>query len=122
VVEDVICVLNREQGGEAALNKAGIRLHSVLKVSQILDYLLRIKFIDDKQLVVIREALDNPKKPADSGKSSITAWSLSKRAEELRKNRLNARLLDIMLKKKSNLCVAIDLPEAQRVLDVQIIN
>jgi uridine monophosphate synthetase len=120
VVEDVICVLNREQGGEAALKKAGIRLHSVLKVSQILGQLLRANLINDQQLAEIREALENPKKPADSGKDSITAWSLTNRADELRKNPLNARLLDIMLKKKSNLCVAIDLPDAAQFLEASI--
>lgn len=119
IVEDVICVLNREQGGEEALRKDGIRLHSVLKVGQILNHLLKVGQISDNQLAEIREALRNPKKPPSAcGSCATSSWSLNARSHELRKNPLNTRLLDVMLKKKSNLCVAIDLPEATRVLEV----
>ncbi|KAI6190668.1 Uridine 5'-monophosphate synthase [Aphelenchoides bicaudatus] len=100
VVEDVVCVLNREQGAK------------FLQIFCVLGH------VNDQQLAEIREALQNPKKPADNGKQSLATWSLSNRSDELRKNRLNGRLLDIMLKKKSNLCVAVDLPDAKQVLDI----
>lgn len=118
VVKDVICVLDREQGGFEALQKAGIRLHSVLKVSQILQYLLSVKFINDHQLAEIQEALKNPKRPAQTGSPSEKKWSLKERSNDLQRNELNARLLKIMLEKKTNLCVAVDIPEAAKVLEV----
>ncbi|MHC1629561.1 MAG: orotate phosphoribosyltransferase [Methanoculleaceae archaeon] len=36
-VRDVVCVVDREQGGEALLEKAGIRLHSLVRLSELLD-------------------------------------------------------------------------------------
>ncbi|MGC9435852.1 MAG: orotate phosphoribosyltransferase [Methanomicrobiales archaeon] len=36
-VRDVVCVVDREQGGEVLLEKAGIRLHSLIRLSDLLD-------------------------------------------------------------------------------------
>ena len=41
VVKDVVIVLDREQGGAAKLAKAGYRLHSVAKLSGVLESLVR---------------------------------------------------------------------------------
>jgi len=41
VVKDVVIVLDREQGGAAKLEKAGYRLHSVAKLSEVLQSLVR---------------------------------------------------------------------------------
>jgi hypothetical protein len=112
--------LDREQGGAERLLTKGIRLHSVLKVSQILQYLLDVKYINDEQLAEIREALANPKRaPVQNGFSDAgPQWSLSARASLLERNQLNARLLKTMKEKQSNLCVAIDVKEAKEVLEV----
>lgn len=118
MVENVICVLDREQGGAEALKKAGIHLHSVLKVSRILEYLQDAGQIDNKQLVEIRDALANPKMANQKDSTLNVNWSLSARANALSENQLNARLLKIMLEKKSNLCVAVDVPNAAKVLEV----
>jgi len=41
VVKDVVIVLDREQGGAAKLAKAGYTLHSVAKLSEVMDSLVR---------------------------------------------------------------------------------
>ena len=40
IVEDAIVLIDREQGGSANLAAAGIRAHSVLKLTDILDVLV----------------------------------------------------------------------------------
>ncbi|KAI6207290.1 hypothetical protein M3Y99_01851200 [Aphelenchoides fujianensis] len=83
VVEDVVCVLNREQGGAAKLEEAGIKLHHVLNVTQILDHLVRAGKIDEAERERIQEALRNPKKAAaaQSNGSSGVSWRLDARKE-----------------------------------------
>jgi hypothetical protein len=113
-------VLDREQGGLKNLENSGIRLHSVLRVSQILNYLEDAGQISAEQHEEIREALLHPKKPAKNGSTSHE-WALSTRSAELSKHPLNMRLLEIMHAKKTNLCVAVDLPDADKVLEVTAI-
>jgi len=50
--------------------------------------------------------------------TSTRQWSLSARADVLSRNALNERLVKIMHAKKSNLCVAVDLPDIAKVLEV----
>lgn len=56
---------------------------------------------------------------ADSnGGSSANLWSLTKRTELLSKNALNKKLLSIMLKKNTNLCLAADFTTTEDILTV----
>ncbi|KAI6189123.1 hypothetical protein M3Y98_00428600 [Aphelenchoides besseyi] len=118
IVEDVVCVLNREQGGMEALKEAGIRLHSVLKVSQILEHLEQVGQIDADKHKEIREKLKNPEKAAaaQSNGASGVSWRLDNRAELLEKHPLNRTLLSLIKQKQSNLCVALDLKTAADVI------
>ncbi len=114
----MVCVLDREQGGAEKLAKAGITLHSVLKVSQVLDYMVKTKVITAEEYQHIRNELANPRKAPTLNGSSKVSWALENRRTELAKNPLNKKLVEIMLKKKTNLCVALDLVSADEVLKV----
>ncbi|KAI6215791.1 Uridine 5'-monophosphate synthase [Aphelenchoides besseyi] len=102
IVEDAVCVLNREQGGMEALKAAGIRLHSVLKVSQILEHLEQAGQIDADKHKEICEKLKNPEKAAaaQSNGSSGVSWRLDNRVELLEKHPLNRTLLSLINKKE----------------------
>lgn len=121
VVSDVVCVINREQGGVENLQKAGITLHNVLRVSQVLDHLEQRAVISSEKRASIDDALKNPRRVADAASNAGAAtadWRLEARAAQLEANDFNKRLLNIMRKKRSNLCVALDVADAQTVLQV----
>ena len=47
VVEDVLIVLDREQGGVEALSKEGVKLHSLITLKELLGYMKASNMIDD---------------------------------------------------------------------------
>jgi orotate phosphoribosyltransferase len=53
VVNDAVVLLDREEGGKEKLEKSGIRLHALIKVSEIASRLYEIGAIDEEQLKTI---------------------------------------------------------------------
>lgn len=53
VVADAVVLLDREEGGKANLEKAGVKLHAILNVSEIANKLHEIGTIDKEQLKTI---------------------------------------------------------------------
>jgi uridine monophosphate synthetase len=56
-VRDVVVLVDREQGGRRELEAKGLRLHSVMTVSELLDALVRHGRIDDSVRRDVRSAL-----------------------------------------------------------------
>uniref|UniRef100_A0A9J2Q253 Uridine 5'-monophosphate synthase n=2 Tax=Ascaris TaxID=6251 RepID=A0A9J2Q253_ASCLU len=116
VCENVICVLDREQGGKAKIKTEGMELWSVLTMAKILDYLVTKGRISVTQKFDILDQL-----AASNLNGNVAAkakeWSIAARYANA-KNPLTKRLLDIMNKKKTCLCVAIDYTKCEEVLKV----
>jgi orotate phosphoribosyltransferase len=53
VVNNAVVLLDREEGGKEKLEKSGIKLHALLKVSEIANRLCEIGAIDEEQLKTI---------------------------------------------------------------------
>ena len=53
VVTDAVVFLDREEGGKQQLDKSGIKLHSLLKISEIANALYEIGAIDKESLKTI---------------------------------------------------------------------
>ncbi len=53
VVSDVVVLLDREEGGSKQLEKSGIKLHAMLKISEIANKLCEIGAINEEQLKTI---------------------------------------------------------------------
>ncbi|MEM3700832.1 MAG: orotate phosphoribosyltransferase [Candidatus Bathyarchaeia archaeon] len=53
VVNDAVVLLDREEGGKEKLEKNGIKVHALLKVSEIANRLCEIGAIDEEQLKTI---------------------------------------------------------------------
>ena len=47
IVEDVVIVLDREQGGVEALAKENVKLHSLITLKELLDYMKDNNLVDD---------------------------------------------------------------------------
>lgn len=62
VVTDCLVLVDREQGGEAELAKAGINLHAVVTLTQLLDFYLEVGLIDEatkERVVNYRQAVED---------------------------------------------------------------
>ncbi len=57
VVKDALVLIDREEGGEEALAKVGINLHSGAKISEIADILGNMEVISKDQVDAIHEQI-----------------------------------------------------------------
>ena len=53
IVNDAVVLLDREEGGEEKLKKGGIRLHALLKISEVANMLYETGAINEEQLKTI---------------------------------------------------------------------
>ncbi|KAH7664919.1 orotate phosphoribosyltransferase family protein, partial [Aphelenchoides avenae] len=114
---DVVCQMDRQQGGRERLASKGINLFSLMTMESILDYLeTTAKKITREKRQEIVEAL----KVTTAGIPAALkgpSWNLRERLERFT-NPLNRDLVHIVLKKQTNLCIAIDRAQAREVLEV----
>ncbi|MCH8329641.1 MAG: hypothetical protein IIB81_04590 [Nanoarchaeota archaeon] len=61
IVEDVLIVLDREQGGVEALAKENIKLHSLITLKELLAYMKENNMIDDNKYNEILTYLEQNK-------------------------------------------------------------
>jgi len=53
VVKEVVALLDREEGGKEKLAKSGIKIHTLLKISEVANTLYEIGAIDEESLKTI---------------------------------------------------------------------
>src|SRR3989338_7682392 len=61
IVNDVVIVLDREQGGIEALAKEKVKLHSLIKLKELLQYMKNNNLIDDDKYNEILDYLEQNK-------------------------------------------------------------
>jgi len=61
IVEDVIIVLDREQGGVEALAKENVKLHSLITLKELLDYMKSNNMLDESKYNEIMQYLEQNK-------------------------------------------------------------
>ncbi|CAM6105712.1 unnamed protein product [Calypogeia fissa] len=121
-VTDVVVLIDRQQGGSATLEKNGLKLHSALTLTQIVDALVKHGKLTEevadsvKQFIADNQTTVNgaptpvvPKKP--------TRLPYGKRAE-LSQNPTGKKLWELIERKKSNLSVAADVSSAAELLRI----
>ncbi len=59
-VKDIVVLIDREQGGPQDLKEKGYELHSVLKISELLDSLLESQKISQEQFDSIKQYFNDP--------------------------------------------------------------
>eukprot|EP01116_Phalansterium_solitarium_P018513 TRINITY_DN4923_c0_g1_i1.p1 TRINITY_DN4923_c0_g1~~TRINITY_DN4923_c0_g1_i1.p1 ORF type:complete len:503 (-),score=121.26 TRINITY_DN4923_c0_g1_i1:183-1640(-) len=121
VARDVVVFLDREQGARKILADKGLRLHSILTMSSILEVFEQEQMIAADKIAEIRAFINGHQILAPPTSTSATvlqgsvpaepakprALSYAQRAE-LCRNPLGAELLRLMEAKRSNLSVAVD--------------
>ncbi|XP_074157548.1 uridine 5'-monophosphate synthase [Sminthopsis crassicaudata] len=123
-VTDAIVLLDREQGGKAKLQEQGIRLHSVCTLSKILEILEQQKKINAEMVGKVKKfiqdnnfgiAKQNGTKPA---KETLKELSFGMRAQLPGTHPMASKLLRLMEKKQTNLCLSADVTEAKELLQL----
>ncbi|KAK1293640.1 Uridine 5'-monophosphate synthase [Acorus calamus] len=123
VVTDVAVLVDREQGGRENLKEKGIELHSVVKLSEILDVLVRNGKVTEEKAGEVRAFLDENRRVSVPGKAVVATpkarvrVSYAERAGMAR-NPMGRRLLETMERKQSNLCLAADVNTAAELLSL----
>ena len=122
-VTDALVLLDREQGGTENLSVENIKIHSVLKTSDVLNILLNSKRIDqqifDKTVNFLNANKHVAIAQAQIQEKAKEELNFEERAN-LCKNKMSKKLFEIMSMKKTNLCVAADYNSFDQLLQVKI--
>ncbi|OXB56901.1 hypothetical protein ASZ78_011446 [Callipepla squamata] len=123
-VTDAVVLLDREQGGKARLEERGIRLHSVCTLSGMLDVLQQQGEVDVEMVEKVKNFIQgNVFEPgAQNGpapmKKVCKELSFRARAELPGVHPVAARLLTLMEKKQTNLCLSADVTGSKELLQL----
>lgn len=128
-VTDIIVLIDRQQGGEANLKEAKLKLHSVVTLTQILDILLRAnkindsiaqrvrQFMADNQITMAKAQSATPAVSSTTAATIIPALPFADRSQ-LARNAVAKQLLDICAQKQTNLCLSADVTTSAELLQL----
>lgn len=119
-VTDCVVLLDRQQGGKARLGREGVVLHSVVKVEEVLELLVKEGRIKEEMAEKVRKFLGENQVKESAGKDPVKEVLLESFEERMVKavNPVAKKLFQLMLEKRSNLVVAVDCDKAEEVLRV----
>lgn len=64
IIEDIVVILDREQGGKEMLEKNGLKLHSLIKLRELLEYMKENNLVTEEKF---NEVMDYLEKNVSSG-------------------------------------------------------
>lgn len=120
-VTETLIVVDREQGGRQHLEDHGIKVLSLFTLSEIIKHLVEAEKIDGGVAEKVSNYLKNTQAPLKLNKQESNTERLKmdfvSRAKEA-KNPLAKKLLFLMDRKQTTLCLAADLTDAEKILQL----
>lgn len=120
-------MVDREQGGAKNIEDNGIRMHSLFTLSQLLNILQGAGKIEDSTVKSVAKYISSCQIKSDGSmvepmvktinELSRTNMSFEARADYA-KCAIAKKLFTLMATKETNLCVAVDLPKVNLILDL----
>ncbi|XP_042865617.1 uridine 5'-monophosphate synthase-like [Penaeus japonicus] len=127
-VDDAVVFLDREQGGAANLTSMGVKVISVVTMTQMMAILLKHGCINQATSESVLEFIESHNdtsivtKQKSSCKNGIDVMDRKKRSFESRTSVTNhplaRKLFEIMSAKKTNLCVAADVTTSKELISL----
>ncbi|XP_020274396.1 uridine 5'-monophosphate synthase [Asparagus officinalis] len=121
-VRDAVVVIDREQGGRENLAGKGIKLHSLVRLTEMVEVLVRNGRVTEEKAREVREFLEANRSvgvPAVKPEAVVPRVRVSYRERVgMVKNPTGRRLLEVMEAKQSNLCLAADVGTAKELLEI----
>lgn len=124
-VTDAIVLLDREQGGKDKLQAHGIQLHSVCTLSKMLEILEQQNKIDAEMVERVKRFIQENVFVAANHNDSLLPvnraareLSFGARAQLPRIHPVASKLLRLMQKKETNLCLSADTSESRELLQL----
>jgi uridine monophosphate synthetase len=119
VIEDAIIVVNREQGGEENIANREIKMHSLFTLSYLLETLKDAGKIEN---AIVKNVSDYiAKSKTIKGKMPVQPSRVSMSFEErakVAKSEISSSLFNVMIVKKTNLCLAADFTKSDEIFNV----
>lgn len=119
-VSEAVVLIDRQQGGRENLFNNGIQLHALIKLTDMVRILKDNGKVDDDMEAIVLQFLQDNKNiaaPQLEKPRVVGAMRFEQRAQ-LTKNPTGKKLFNIMVQKKTNLCLAADVPTAADLLDI----
>ena len=110
VVEQILVVLDREQGGMKRLNDKGYNIASLFSISSLLSVLHAEKVVDEEMVNKVASFL------TENNSVVVEKTSSAKHLSKIHSNPIAQKLLDIAHAKKSNLIASVDLIKSNDIL------
>ncbi|MDP9954641.1 uridine monophosphate synthetase [Epilithonimonas hungarica] len=111
-VSDIVVVLDRQQGGKEKLEAKGYKVHSLFNISEVVEILREVNYIDDEEIARIRDfvngnqvVFEEKKRLSYEQKLEVTEHSFAK------------KILKIAIEKRSNLIASADFITTKELLD-----
>ncbi|XP_051163571.1 uridine 5'-monophosphate synthase-like [Leptopilina boulardi] len=120
-VTEALIVVDREQGGRQHLEDHGIKVKSLFTLRKIIEYLVEAEHIDRNILEKVSNYLKNSQAPLKVNNQDTQVERLKMdfvTRARLAKNPLAKKLLFLMDRKQTTLCLAADLTDAEKILEL----